>query len=337
MRCPECKAKNPSDASSCSTCGLILFKLSAPQRRREDLATVGRRAVDSEKQICPMCNAELAAGAVRCQHCTHILKEEVHQQVMARRRSQINYASWVAYIFGLLVFLVFRPVGLIAIGTGLMLSILYYAIPVTRESTPKRSWKEFFKAQFSLERVQVPLPHASKRKLVFIGTPILAALAGMGANFILLQRPMNQILDQNAAFHGMSVSAHYEYWMIPGVVVYDLRTPDQKHDPVVVHTALLEFASKLRAKKFDRVELQYQGTPRLSIDGASFRRLGDEYAQRNYRFGLFDFPRLVHSADEHELQLSKDSADALIELHRIWYVEEARRAALNMTATQIRV
>lgn len=329
MRCPECHAKNPSDATSCSGCGLILFKLAPPNRRREDLAQVKRRAADAEQMHCPMCGGDVPSEAVRCMHCTHILNEEVHQQILQRRRAQINYASWVAYIFGLLVFLIFRPVGLISIAAGLMLSIVYYAIPVSPLAPgEKRDWKKFIKQQLSAERVGVPVPHLRTRKLVFIGTPLVAALAGFVANFVLLQRPMNQILDQNAAFAGMQVSTHYEYWIIPGVVVYDLKSADRDHDPIVVHTALLEFASRLRAKTYDRVELQYRGTPRLSIDGSSFRRLGAEYAKRNFRYGLFEFPKLVKVVDKGTLK-NAEPGDALLQLHRIWYADDERRVATN--------
>ena len=73
------------------------------------------------------------------------------------------------------------------------------------------------------------------KKLVFVGTPLIAALIGYSANLFLLQQPMNDVLKQNAAFRGMKVSAHYEYWVVPGVVVYDLadaqRAPDADRRP----------------------------------------------------------------------------------------------------------
>ena len=47
----------------------------------------------------------------------------------------MNYASWVAYLFGLGALLVFRPVGLLSIAPDLLLSIVYYAIPVEPPAT----------------------------------------------------------------------------------------------------------------------------------------------------------------------------------------------------------
>src|SRR5438270_8137803 len=105
---------------------------------------------------------------------------------------------------------------------------------------------------------------------------------------------MNDVLKQNAAFRGMRISTHYEYWFVPGVVEYDLQSLSFRQTPIDVHTALLEFAKKLRSKRFSRVDLSYRGTTKFSIDGASFQRLGNEYAKRNFDFVLYTCPRLFH-------------------------------------------
>ena len=36
----------------------------------------------------------------------------------------------------------------------------------------------------------------------------------------------------------------------------------------------------IKAKRYSRVDLSYKGTTKFSIDGASFNRLGEEYAKR---------------------------------------------------------
>src|SRR5437667_10612270 len=126
-------------------------------------------------------------------------------------------------------------------------------------------------------------------KQIFVGTPIVAVMIGYSANLFLLQETMNQILRENTAFSGMAVSAHYEYWVVPGVVVYDLRELSFRQTPIDVHTAFLEFAKKMRAAKVQRVELSYRGTTKFTIDGAGFRRLGDEYAKRNFDYVLYRF------------------------------------------------
>ena len=72
---------------------------------------------------------------MRCRHCSEIVNDDYYRARAQRVRSRVNYASWIAYLFGLGALLVFRPVGLVSIGAGLLLSILYYAIPVEPPAT----------------------------------------------------------------------------------------------------------------------------------------------------------------------------------------------------------
>lgn len=326
MQCPECHSLNDTLNGACPACGLLLLNFK-PQRRAEDLAVQKRRKDDLvPSATCPFCQGEIASDAVRCLHCSEIVDEEYYRTRAQRIRSRVNHASWVAYLFGLGALLIFRPVGIVSIGAGLLLSILYYAIPAepsaTKGSQRKLPLARRLARQFKLERVSIPLPAFRKKKLVFIGTPLIAALIGYSANVLLLQEPMNDVLRQNAAFQGMSVSAHYEYWVVPGVVVYDLRQLSFRQTPIDVHTAFLEFAKRMREAKLKRVELSYRGTTKFTIDGMSFHRLGDEYAKRNFDYVLYTFPRLFHSVGTAPSATADSERDALLQFHRRWYGED---------------
>src|SRR5258707_11821805 len=327
MRCPECHTQYEPNAAACSHCGLLLLNL-APHSRSEDFATKKRRAAD-QMAPCKFCGSEIPMKAVRCRQCSEIVNDDFYRERAQRTRSRINHASWVAYIFGLGALLVFRPVGLVSIGAGLLLSILYYAIPVEppaskRNPRPRLSLWQRIKQQVKLERVSIPIPNFPKRKLVFVGTPLIAAIVGYSANVILLQQPVNAVIRDNAAFSGMEVSAHYQYYMVPGVVVYDLRTIGVRQTPIDVHTAFLEFAKKVRDKRYQRVDLSYRGTTKFSIDGASFHKLGDEYAKRNFDYVLYTFPRLFHrvGAPTPAPSSSVSDRDALLQFHRQWYGDD---------------
>lgn len=323
MRCPECHSANEPGAPACTTCGLILLN-AAPKRRSEDLASHHRRATDLDATHCPYCEGTIASRAVRCKHCTEVVNEEFYRERARRTRARVNYASWVAYIFGLAALLLFRPVGLLSIAAGLLLSIIYYMIPVEPPPSrrggqkPKQSLGAFIKRQFKFERVAVPLPALRNKKLIFVGTPLIAALVGYSANLFLLQEPMDDILSHNASFNGMTVSTHYKYWIVPGVVVYDLRGIGMQ-TPIDVHTAFLEFAKKLRVKKYERVDLSWRGVTKFSINGDAFRALGEQYAKHNFDFVLYKLPRLVHP----HVDSPNSDREALIEFHRHWYGDDA--------------
>src|SRR5690349_13360274 len=229
MHCPECKSLNETNAAVCKSCGLILLKPAgetaavpilatepeAPKRRAEDYAGQRRRASDSNVP-CQFCGGEIPSKAIRCRHCSEIVNEDYYRERSQRLRSRVNYASWVAYLFGLGALLVFRPVGVVSIAAGLLLSIAYYAIPVEPPSSPRNRKEKvplgtLLRRQLRFERVAIPLPAFRHRKLVFVGTPLVAALIGYSANVLLLQQPVNDILRENSALRGMKVSAHYQY------------------------------------------------------------------------------------------------------------------------------
>jgi len=326
MRCPECKALNEAGAAACSSCGLLLLN-AAPQRRAEDLAVKKRRASDVDTAECRFCGGAVPPAAIRCKHCSEVLDEDFYRERATRIRSRINYASWVLYLFGLGALLVFRPVGVLSIAAGLLLSIAYYAVPVEPPSSPRSKRKTSFgtliRRQLKFERVAIPLPALRNRKLVFVGTPLVAALIGYSANLFLLQEPVNDILRENAAFRGMEVSAHYQYYVVPGVVVYDLKGFSFRQTPIDVHTAFLEFAKKLKEKRYSRVDLSYKGTTKFSIDGASFMKLGEEYARRNFDYVLYNAPRLMRpAAGTQPIPAESSQRDKLLEFHRRWYGED---------------
>jgi len=189
-----------------------------------------------------------------------------------------------------------------------------------RNPRPRLPFWQRVKQQVKMERVSIPLPNFPKRKLIFVGTPLIAAIVGYSANVILLQQPVDDVLHSNpASFAGMQVSAHYQYYMVPGVVVYDLRTIGVRQTPIDVHTAFLEFAKKVKDKRYKRVDLSYRGTTKFSIDGGSFHKIGDEYAKRNFDYVLYTVPRLFHREGTDVIQPIASDRDALLQFHRQWY------------------
>ena len=328
MRCPECHFLNETDATACTNCGLLLLNAPAlPKRRSEDYAGQKRRAADQAHQSCKFCGGDIPVTAVRCRHCSEVVDEDFYRERAARLRSRVNYASWVAYLFGLGALLVFRPVGVLSIATGLLLSIAYYAIPVEPPASPRNKKKTrlgtLIRRQLKMERVSIPIPALRNKKLVFVGTPLIAALIGYSANLFLLQEPVNDVIKENRALAGMKISAHYQYYIIPGVIVYDIEGLSLKQTPIDVHTAFSEFASKLKAKRYQRVELSYKGTTKFSMDGEGFQRLGTEYAKKNFAFVLYGLPHLLQAENGTKaIEQNSSDRDALLEFHRKWYGQD---------------
>src|SRR4029077_18526017 len=106
MRCPECHTHNDDDSAACATCGLILLAPPVQQtpehsRRAADLARNRRRMSDRSMILCRFCGGEIYSDGARARHCSEIINDDYFRQRAQKLRGRLNYASWVAYIFGL--------------------------------------------------------------------------------------------------------------------------------------------------------------------------------------------------------------------------------------------
>lgn len=290
MRCPECSSPREAEAQACASCGLLFVALPQPHRRTDDQSRQKRRASDVELTECPACSGSVPRTAIRCRHCSEIIDPRYLARKARRRRKQVNAASWTAYLLGLITLFIFRPVGIIAIGAGLMLSILYYLIPVEedlpyeddekqkkdeggeaeKEQRSFRSLLTDLRRQFTSERFTLRLPHARRFKLVVFGTPLMAAALGVITQDFLLQLPLSRLVDASKTFDGVKVSAHYRYWVIPGVVVYDVDAERSEN----LDRAVVELARGSRDHDIAEVNVRLKGSERLKLDGEAFRRLG---------------------------------------------------------------
>lgn len=290
MRCPECNVAREPDAKACTACGLLFVTLAEPHRRAEDRVRQKRRAADAEMVECRACKGAVPKSAIRCRHCSEILDPGYLARKARKRRKQVNAASWTAYLLGLVTLFIFRPVGMIAIGAGLMLSILYYLIPVEEElpfededdadGNPRsrgerlqssfRSLGEHLRRQFAFERFTLKVPHLPHLKVALVGTPLLAAALGLVTQHFLLQVPLSRAIEASSSFDGVEVSARYRYWIVPGVVVYDVEV-DEGAD---ASDALVALSRASTDQEVGEVHLQVGDRAPLTIGGDTFRQMG---------------------------------------------------------------
>ena len=290
MRCPECNAAREPDARACSACGLLFVTLAEPHRRAEDRVKQKRRAADAEMVECRACKGPVPKAAIRCRHCSEIIDPGYLARKARKRRKQVNAASWTAYLLGLVTLFIFRPVGMIAIGAGLMLSILYYLIPVEEElpfeddddvetegrsggqrlRSSFRGLGEHLKRQFAFERFTLKVPHLPHLKVALVGTPLLAAALGLVTQHFLLQVPLSRAIEASNAFDGVDVSARYRYWIVPGVVVYDVEVGEGED----ASDAILALSRASADHEVGEVYVRVGDRAPVQIAGETFRRMG---------------------------------------------------------------
>ena len=284
-KCPECGVSRGPDSSYCSACGLIFVGGAHPQRRQSDR----RRASDMTKTTCHVCRGTIEQDAQRCVHCGEIIDPAYRAAKARLLRSQINYASWVAYILGFLMLFIFRPVGIIAIIAGLLLSIAYYAIRIPdsggsddhddgegpdasqdrhygRKPPSRSRFSRFLSRQFGVETVRLGPADRKKIGLVVAGTPLLLVAIGWATNYSMLQIPIDRALASETDFPILEIAAHYEYFVLPGTVVLEI---EKVGDTRNAEKALMKIASEFEG---DEVEIRL-GENALRLEGERFRTL----------------------------------------------------------------
>jgi hypothetical protein len=102
-----------------------------------------------------------------------------------------------------------------------------------------------------------------------------------GLNYFLFQAPLNAVLERDERNAGMTVRAHWRYYVDPTVLVYDVRGVSPETSRLDVLRAFLQFAYRQKGRTFGRVQLCRQGAARFTIRGADFAELGRQYPFRS--------------------------------------------------------
>ena len=159
-----------------------------------------------------------------------------------------------------------------------------------------------------------------------------AVLAGVYAlNYIELQRPMNEVLEGDSRNAGVQVTVHYGTYVNPSVLVYDLRALSGTNSKIDVFRSFVQFAEKMKDKRFDRIELCFRGNTRFTLDGDYFQTLGREYGTQNPVWTMNHFPENLHLPDGSRaystwtggwLGVAGKQIEDFNDVHDKWYMRE---------------
>lgn len=136
-----------------------------------------------------------------------------------------------------------------------------------------------------------------KRWWKWILAPIAVVVVVAGWNYIALQRPLSSALSADPRNEGIGVLTHYEWYVNPDVLVFDLRDVSGDNSEADVLRSLLQFAQAMQNNDFDTVVLAYKGNPRFMLKGAYFKQLGVEFSYQNPVYTLRTLPAHVYNLD----------------------------------------
>ncbi|HIF6286343.1 TPA: hypothetical protein ACX3LL_004619 [Enterobacter asburiae] len=98
-------------------------------------------------------------------------------------------------------------------------------------------------------------------KKVYTAIILIVLLCGgvLSANYIFLQRHMNEVLKEDPRNDGISVWVYYKWFVNSSEINYDLRSVSAENSSLDVSRVMLQFAEKVKDYDFSKVYLSYTG------------------------------------------------------------------------------
>ncbi len=124
---------------------------------------------------------------------------------------------------------------------------------------------------------------------------ILIGLGIYGFNYLNLKMPSSKITNADERNSGISYDVHYDYHIMPSVLIYNLKKISVDKAAADVFRVFLQTSSALKEKKFDRVELAYKGKTKFMIRGDYFAEIGQEFGEQNPMFTIRTFPENLNN------------------------------------------
>jgi len=176
---------------------------------------------------------------------------------------------------------------------------------------------------------------------IAIGVILSTAMIISGVNYFNLQRSVAEVKENDSRNKGIEVFAHYQYFVNPNVLVFDLRNVAPTSSPIDVTRTLLQFAERQKDRSFKNVELSFKGEHRFLMEGDYFRKLGQEYSGQNPAYTLRMLPQNLYKPNGSRAfgewtggfigVLTRQMED-FSSWHRAWYIDDLVASVQGGTA-----
>ncbi len=150
-------------------------------------------------------------------------------------------------------------------------------------------------------------------------------------NYFALQKKVTDIVDSDYRNEGISVLLHFEWFVNPNVIVFDIREVKSDKSPMDVSRVLLQLSETLKDNNYKKVILSFKGGSKFMLEGDFFKETGMEYGIQNPVYTLRSLPQNVYNLDGTKAfptwtggligVLGKQMED-LTEFHKQWYINE---------------
>lgn len=115
--------------------------------------------------------------------------------------------------------------------------------------------------------------------LVLLGAAALLGVAGW--NYLTVYAPVSQAHKKDARNKPVEAWVYHQYGVVPGVLVFDVRSISDEARTLDVTRMLFQSAEALKDKRFTKVLLAYKGTVKFELPGEHFAYVGKVFAYEN--------------------------------------------------------
>ncbi|WP_305417373.1 hypothetical protein [Photobacterium leiognathi] len=117
------------------------------------------------------------------------------------------------------------------------------------------------------------------------------------ANYFMLHSKVANKISTDDRNHGIEVYVHYEWYVNPKKLVFDIREVPLDKSAMDVSRVLLQSSEALKDKDFESVILAHNGNGKFMLKGAFFKLTGQEYGTQNPIYTLRTLPQNVYNLD----------------------------------------
>jgi hypothetical protein len=170
------------------------------------------------------------------------------------------------------------------------------------------------------------------------GNAGIAAIAAVGMlcaiafiNWWLCDRALSQVIAANPRNEGVVAHAHFDHYVAPRTLVFDVRDLSPGKTKLDVFRVLLEFAESQTGNDFESVKLDFRGEAKFVLKGAFFKALGENHRDQNPIYTLRTFPQNAYTPEGRQafptwkgasLEAFGHQLEDFNELHQQWYLKE---------------
>jgi hypothetical protein len=170
------------------------------------------------------------------------------------------------------------------------------------------------------------------RKLLIFTIVVVSVVSVVFSwNYISLQKNISEIVESDPRNRGVSVVSHFNWYINPNVIVFDIRGISPNKSRIDVSRFLLQFSEKLKDNEYERIILSFKGESKFMLKGDFFKEIGLKHGIQNPIYTLRTLPQHVYNIDGTNAFVTRtgrwmgvlgQQMDDLNAFHSQWYLNE---------------